>query len=241
MTLLTAGPAAAEGAGDIKQAMKEKSKGTHYLKTNAPYMQGRHAYGTFKKPVVTVSPKGGVKIEGSAEVQASAFHAEGRRLSLRVNDPVTVDEFEWDAEDKSLEIELEGTGRAEDGEGVLKFVNLNSVADFKKCWNDTFSSAPIETKYDWPADIKKAVANREVRDGMTREQVMVALGNPERVSRSSEGGRQVETWVVQRGEGAKMGFWSMKTGDKREMEVRFVNGRVVQIGGSSEQPTVKLK
>ncbi|HKY31042.1 MAG TPA: hypothetical protein VJV23_00805 [Candidatus Polarisedimenticolia bacterium] len=238
---LAAAPALARDAGgDIKKAMKEKT-GTYYLKTNLPYLQGRHAYGTFKRPIVTVSPGEGVTTASTAEVQGGAFHAEGRRLTLRVNDPVKVDEHEWESDDQSLEIELEGTGQAKDGVGVIKFVGLAGVNDFEACWEAAFSSVPLQDKYDWPADIKRAVAERRVLEGMTQEQVVVAVGYPEKTSTSTDQGHKVETWVIQRGEGSKMGFWTMKVGDKQEMEIRFVDGKVAQIGGSQEQPKVKLK
>jgi len=226
---------------EVKKAMKAKAGWTYYLKTNVPYFQGRHAYGTFKRPLVVVTAADGPNIQGSSEVQAGAFHAEARRLTLRDNDPVNVDEFEWESEDNSLEIELKGTGRAEGGAGVLKFTGLQSGEDFEKCWQQTFSDVSIEQKYDWPAEIKNAVAERKVLMGMTPEQVMVAMGNPEKITRTSEGGRSVEIWTIQRGEGGKMGFWTMKVGDKQEMDIRFTDGRVSQIGGESASPDVKLK
>jgi hypothetical protein len=160
--LLVIGPAGASDVTAVKKAIKDKAKGTYYLKTNAPYMQGRHAYGTYKQPLVTVSAPEGVKIPTSAEVQAGAFHAAARRLTLRVNDLVTVDEFEWDDEDSSLEIELEGTGRSSEAAGVLRFVNLSGAADFEMCWSETFSDVSLAQKYDWPDEVKKAVVAREV-------------------------------------------------------------------------------
>src|SRR5262245_52089936 len=97
MGFVAAGPAwSRDLGGDIKKAGKEKAVKTWYLKTNVPYFQGRHPYGTFKKPLVMVTAAGGVKIEQSAEVQAGAFHAEGRRLVLRVNDMVKVEDTGWD-------------------------------------------------------------------------------------------------------------------------------------------------
>lgn len=226
---------------DVKKALKEKAGKTFYLKTNVPYFQGRHAYGTFKKPIVMVTAKDGVKIEQSAEVQGGVFHAEGRRLVLRVNDAVKTDETEWDAEESSLEIELEGTGRTGEGAGVIKFLDVKSVDDFATCWSAAFSDVSIEQKYDWPGEIKKAVVERKVLQGMTPEQVMVAVGDPERISRSTDDGRKIEVWTIQRGEGAKMGFWTLKAGDKREMEIRFENGKVTQIGSADEQTNIKLK
>jgi hypothetical protein len=239
--LLALGRAHAGGsAAEIKKAMKEK-KGTYYLRTNVPYYQGRHAYGTFKRAIVTVSPSEGVKTGDAAEVQAGLFHAEGRRLVLRVNDPVKVDEFEWDDDENALDIELEGTGRAGEGDGVIRFTNLSGVGDFDKCWKESFSDVSIETKYDWPDEIKKAVVQREIREGMTKEQALVALGNPDRVTRTTDQGRSIEIWQIQRGEGAKMGFWSMKMGDRKEMEIKFVDGKVADIGGDDAKSGVKLK
>ena len=241
--LVAFGTIRAENLGSqLKKAMKEKAKGTYYLKTNVPYFQGRHAYGTFKKPLVTVTPSEGPKIAASADVQGGVFHAEARRLALRVNDPVKTDDIDWDSDDQTLEIELEGTGRAKDAEGVLKFAGMQSLADFEKCWEQTFSDVSIEQKYDWPEDIKKAVVERKVLPGMTPEQVMVAVGNPEKITQGEEDGKKVEIWTIQRGEGGKMGFWTMKTGDKQEIEIAFADGKVVRIGGEEEaQPGIKLK
>jgi len=233
--------ASASMEGDLKKAMKEKSGKVWYLKTNVPYFHGRHPYGTFKRPLVLVTPADGVKIEQSAEVQGGAFHAEGRRLVLRVNDMVKTDDTSWDEDENTFEVELVGTGRTGEGDGVLKFGGMKDMADFEKCWTAAFSDVSIETKYDWPKEIKDAVVERKVLVGMTPEQVLVAVGDPERLSRSTDGGKKVEVWTIQRGEGAKMGFWTIKAGDKQEMEIRFVDGKVSQIGSSDEQPNVKLK
>ncbi|HZI94680.1 MAG TPA: hypothetical protein VFE84_10585 [Patescibacteria group bacterium] len=241
-TFVLAGtPLARSLESDLKKEMKAKSSKTFYLKTNVPYFSGRHPYGTYKRPLVTVTAKDGVKIEQSAEIQGGAFHAEGRRLVLRVNDMVKTDDINFDSDENSLEIELVGTGRTGDGDGVLKFVDLRSMDDFSKCWEAAFSDVSIEQKYDWPADIKQAVVERKVLKGMTLEQVMVAVGDPEKISRSTDNGAKVEIWTIQRGEGSKIGFWTAKTGDKQEMEIRFENGKVTQIGGTEEQPGIKLK
>ena len=240
--LIAAGSVSArDTGGDIKKAVKQKAAKSWYLKTNVPYFQGRHAYGTFKRPLVMVNAKDGVKIEQSAEIQGGAFHAEGRRLVLRVNDVVKIEDSSWDDDENTFEVELEGTGRTGEGEGVLKFVDMTSIDDFEKCWSAAFSDVSIEQKYDWPANIKSAVVERKVEVGMTPEQVLVAVGDPEKVSRSTDGGKKVEVWTIQRGEGAKMGFWTLKAGDKQEMEIRFIDGKVSQIGGAEESSGVKLK
>ena len=70
--LLAVGFARAADMGtEAKRMIKEKAKGTYYLKTNVPYFQGRHAYGTFKRSLVIVTPEEGPKIQSSAEVQPS--------------------------------------------------------------------------------------------------------------------------------------------------------------------------
>src|SRR5678816_406843 len=89
-TFVLAGtPLARSLESDLKKEMKAKSGKTFYLKTNVPYFSGRHPYGTYKRPLVTVTAKDGVKIEQSAEIQGAA-PPHGRRLVLRVNDMVTV-------------------------------------------------------------------------------------------------------------------------------------------------------
>ncbi len=242
--LLAAGsPARAADLGsEIKKAMKEKAGKTWYLKTSLPYLYGRHPYGVFKRPLVTVTPADGTDIQESPEMQGSIVHAEGRRLELRVNDPIAVKDFEWQKGEQLLDLEVAGTGAAKESEGVLRFQKMTTMADFETCWSETFSDVSIETKYDWPDDIKKAVRNREVREGMVPEMVVVALGNPERMTTETKDSKKVEVWVFQMGEGTRMGYWTQKMGDKKEVEVRFAEGKVIQVGtAASEAPKVKLK
>lgn len=243
LVILGAGANAFAGGppADVKAAMRAREKTTFYLKTNVPHMQGAAlGWVSYKRPLVTCVPATGVQIEGSGEFQGGAFHAEGRRLSLRVNDAVRVDEFDWDDDDGSLDVEIEGTGRSK-GEGIVQFREIRSAADFQTCWNGAFSEVSIEQKYDWPEDVKRALVAREVKEGMTPEQVLVAVGTPERVSREVQNGQKVEIWTIQRGQGTGFGIFVATFGDKREGLIRFVDGKVAAFDAGFQEPTVKLK
>jgi hypothetical protein len=72
--------------------------------------------------------------------------------------------------------------------------------------------------------------------------VVVALGNPERMATETKDNQKIEVWFFQMGEGTRMGYWTQRMGDKKEVEVRFADGKVIQVGtAASETPKIKIK
>lgn len=227
------------GANEVEKAAKAK-KGRYFLKANLPYVSGRHAFGTYKKPLVTCTAEG-LRTQGEAEIKGGLFNIEGRTLSLRINDEIAVDDIEYDGDDDQMDIEVQGKGRTQGGSGVVAFRGLRSLAEFEACWNEVFSDLSIEKKYEWPEDVRRLVLDRQVTNGMSREQVLVALGNPDRMSKTTESGQEVEIWVVQMGEGSKMGYFSMKAADRREVAIRFLAGKVASFESNNAGSDLKVK
>ena len=232
-------PARAAGPGKVLERAVKAKKGTYFLKSNVPYVSGRHPFGVYKKPLLKCSAEG-LNTEQTGEFGAGWYNAEGKTMSLRINDQVKVDDHDYDDDDQQLEIELVGAGRtSDDAEGVVAFVRLGGIEDFERCWNEVFSDVSIETKYDWPEEVRRDVLARRVTNGMTREMVLVALGNPERVDKTLEEGKEAETWHIQVGTGSSVGYWTMSVGDKREAAVKFIDGVVV--GSESAAPANQMK
>jgi len=239
LCLVSSAPAQGGPGKVLEKALKTK-KGTYFLKSNLPYVSGRHPFGVYKKPLVMCSAEG-LNTQQAGEFGAGWYNAEGRTMSLRINDQVKVEDFDYDDDENQLEIELEGTGRTAGGEAVVAFVRLGGVEEFDRCWNEIFSDVSIETKYEWPESTKKDVLARKVTNGMTREMVLVALGNPERVDKTLEGGKEAETWHVQVGAGTSVGYFTMSVGDKREAAVKFVDGVVVGLESTGAGTQMKVK
>lgn len=239
LSLVASAPAQAGPGKVLEKALKAK-KGTYFLKSNLPYVSGRHPFGVYKKPLVMCSAEG-LNTQQTGEFGAGWYNAEGKTMSLRINDQVKVDDFDYDDDENQLEIELEGTGRTPGGEAVVAFVRLAGAEDFERCWSEVFSDVSIETRYEWPEATRKDVLARKVTNGMTREMVLVALGNPERVDKTLEGGKEAETWHVQMGAGSSVGYFTMSVGDKREAAVKFVDGVVVGLESASTSGHMKVK
>lgn len=228
---LAATPARAGNGKQIKKLVEQKRGAVFYLRSNVPYVSGTHAFGVYKKPLIRCTPKG-LEAGEAAEMTAGFGHAEGRTLSLRINDQVGVDEVDYEKDDDEIKVEIKGAGRSiGKGLGVIALVGLVTPAELESCWNEIFSTVSIETKYDWTEEIRQAVVARKVTQGMTRDMVLVALGLPDKVTKATANGKDEETWLVQEGEGTKMGYMRAPTSDKREVSIRFVDGRVVLFEG----------
>ena len=239
LLLISSAPTEAGPGKVLEKAVKAK-KGTYFLKSNLPYVSGRHPFGIYKSPLVACSAEG-LNIKQAGELGFGWYHAEGRTMSLRINDQVKVVDVDYDDDEDQFEIEVEGTGRTDGGESVVALVRLGGIDEFERCWNEIFSEASIETKYEWPEAVKRDVLARRVTNGMTWEMVLVAVGNPERIDKSLEGGKETETWHIQAGEGSNVGFFIMSVGDKREAAVKFIDGVVVGMESASAGNQMKVK
>jgi hypothetical protein len=70
---------------------------------------------------------------------------------------------------------------------------------------------------------------------MTHEMVLVALGNPERIDKTLEGGTEAETWHIQTGTGSSVGIFTMSVGDKRGAARQDCRRRRGRTGGSGRR------
>lgn len=215
----------------IKQRMK--STGTLYMKLDMPCATGRHPYGTYVRPLVEVSPEG-TNSEAENGVSASWWHADSTYWGVSVNDPVLFDEMEIEADEGTMEIEL--VTPDEDVSTVVKFIEIYTLDDFEAAFDRTFSDRPLQdTHDDWPEEIKKAIGDRELMNGMTKRQVYYITGAPESFEKTEEDGKKVETWSLRQDKGVQLGFWMSRVGETTGLpeSLRFEDGKLVDARGSA--------
>jgi hypothetical protein len=233
LVLLTAAPAARAqlSRADLKQA-NSYLKGTLYARIDIPCGTGRHPFGTYKIPLVEVSPNG-VNTDDEQTFQAGWYHAQSTYWGIAPNDTLQFDEMEFEGD--TAEAEFEGVGKSEGNDTVVKFVGIRSLDDFKKAVDRTFSRVPLQDEHsDWPDDVKKAIADRRLVQGMTKRQVFCVTGSPESFQESEEKGKKVEVWHLRQNKGIQIGFWtaSSQTASGLPSTLRFVDGKLASFDTS---------
>lgn len=230
---------------ELPKAERKEAKaylsGTLYMRIDVPCGTGRHPMGVYKFPLVEVSPDS-VNTEGDTGFSASAFHAQSTYWAVGPNDTLELDEMEFDED--TVEIELAGVGKTDGNDTVIKFVGIRTLDDFKKAADRAFARVPLQDEHpDWPAEIKKAVADRRLVKGMSKRQVFYVTGTPESTRESEENGKKVEVWTMRQSKGMKVGFWvfasdAPATGSPKTL--RFVDGKLEDFEATGSGSGVKL-
>lgn len=235
LLLVVVSPGSAQLSRPQRKEAQALLQGTLYLRVDVPCGLGRHPMGTYKIPLVEVSPTG-INTESETGLSAGFYHAQSTYWGVGPNDTVRLDEMEWDED--TAEIELEGVGRTDGNDTVIKFVGIHSLDDFKKAVDLAFARVPLQDEHDdWPAEVKKAIADRRLVDGMTKRQAHCVTGNPESTRVTEEGGKKVETWTMRQDKGMQLGFWTMSAGEKTGLPatLRFEDGKLTSVAASGAQ------
>ncbi len=223
-----------------RKAAKKLFSDKIYLKLDAPCTKGRHSWGVYYSPLVEVTPEG-TSLDDGDGYSASFWHQGGTYWGIRVNDPVELDELEFD--DDEVEIELEGVGPADDEETVILFKNIHSLDDFKAAFDHTFSNVPLQDLHeDWSSDIKQAIADRKLMDGMTKRQAYYVTGAPEKFEKNTVDGKEVEIWELRQTKGVRVGFFGVREGKKSGLlsSIRFEDGKLVDAGSAGNRDDFSL-
>ncbi len=240
--LFIAGISSAAISKEDKKAAKKLLEGTLYFRIDAPCGLGRHPFGTYKFPLVEVSPTGSNTQSGEG-LSAGPFHAQSIYWGVGPNDSVKFDSIKYYDEENAAELEVAGVGKSDGNDTVIKLVNILTLDDFKKAIDQAFSHVPLQEEHaDWSADVKKAIADRKLMNGMTKRQVFYVTGSPESVKESEEKGKKVETWSMRQDRGAKIGFWTFSAGEKTGLpnNLRFEDGKLVGAEQATSPGGLKL-
>lgn len=221
----------------IRQALKDT---TLYLKVDAPCVTGRHPFGVYYSPLVEVSPDG----VNTEEHQGGfgMYHADSAYWGIQVNDPVRFDDVEFDGD--TFEVELVGVKEAEDEITVIKFHRVNSYDDFRRAFDHVFSTEPLQYLHDdWSEEVKTAIGDRRLMEGMSKRQTYYVTGAPKSFERWEEDGVEVEVWTLRENRGMKMGFFRMNLQEVPSglpEELRFEDGRLVNVVGKGTGSELSL-
>ena len=224
VALFAAQAATAELSRADQKKVNALTKGKFYLRLDAPCATGRHPYGVYHRPLIEVSPEG-ANTDIQNEVNVGWFHADSTDWSVRINDAVVVDSVDYDESD--VEVEVEGTDESDGRDTVVKLIHINTYADFEAAFKRVFSPVPLQDEHpDWPQEMRDAVRQRKLRDGMNKRQVFYVVGQPESVEKKTQGKVEVEIWTL-RAKGVEFGFFnSTYSGPQGGRTLRFEDGKL---------------
>lgn len=223
-----------------RQEVKRMLSGPLYLKVDAPCATGRHTWGTYKRPLVEISPQE-VNTDGDRTFTASWWHADSTYWGVQVNDQVELDEVEFERDDNEVEAELEATDS--NNSTVLLFVDIKTLDDFKAAFDLAFADRPLQDLHDdWSDDVKADIADRRLVNGMEKRQVFYVTGTPERFEKRQEDGKEIEIWHLRQDKGTKIGFFRAKTGESTGLpeSIRFEDGKLVNVSQAGTGDTFSL-
>jgi hypothetical protein len=219
---------------------KAMFSGRLFMRIDAPCEVGRQPFGVYYSPVVEISPAGSEE-EDSGGFAVGLYHVGGTQLTIRVNDSVKLDELEF--EEDTVEIELEGLGDANGEHTVIRFTGIHSLDDFRSAFGQAFAPGPLQDEHpDWPEEIRQAIAERRLVDGMSKRQAFYVVGSPERFEKMDEDGKEIEVWTLRSDARVKVGFFRTRldTGGGPAESIRFEDGRLAGAGKSGGRNELSL-
>ena len=235
---LTAAASAQLSSSD-RNAIQEMTRGNLYLRNNVPcrFMSG--GFGIGAVVLTEVSP---TAVDWDQNLQAIENNPKAKRRGgvdtvywgFGPNDMIRYGKLYYKSGD-IVEMWAEGV-KPKDVELWIRFVGIHTRDDFKKAFDLILSPVPLQDEHpDWPADIKKAVAEHRVIEGMTKTQAFAVVGTPVGIENSEEGGKKVESWFPRQDTGTS-GSWgkvlSSTTGFPTSL--RFVDGKLAEIGQTAK-------
>jgi hypothetical protein len=223
-----------------RNAAKEMLSGALYLRIDAPCRYGRQPFGVYVDALVEVTPTGSNIGEDSAE--STLWTAGGVYWGFGPNDPVKLNKVSY-TKDGKIEIWMVGTGTKKDYELGVRFANINSIGDFKKAFDITFAPTPLQDeRSDWSPEIKKAIAEKRLTDGMTKRQAFAVVGKPLKIQVGQESGKETETWSTRQTNGLLIGYWTARGGEQTGFPVtlKFVEGALTGVGSAMKPAELNL-
>src|ERR1035441_2336536 len=215
---------AAELSSNDRNVIKDMTRGELYLRNNVPTRYRSGGFGIGAEVVTEVSPSG---ID-------TVFWGFGP------NDVIRYGKLYFKG-NGVVELWAEGV-KPKNVDVWIRFVNIQNRADFKKAFDLILGPKPIQEDHpEWPQEIRKAIADHTVIEGMTKAQAFAVVGTPMRAATNDEAGKKVEIWFPRQ----DTGTW----GDNRKVisastgfpaELRFVDGKLAVINQTAKPVKVNV-
>ncbi len=216
-----AGPAAlhAQLTAADKQAAEKMMEGVLYLRLDAPCDYGRMV------ALLVVSPDGA---DASRRIgDLSEENRDNVYWQFGPNAAIHHTVLRWGID--SVRVWAEGV-RRDRNEIMIDFTGLKTLEDFKKAFDRTFSKAPLQDAHpDWPPEVRKAVAERRLIEGMTKEQAASIVGTPASVETPVADGAEVEIWRPRQQNGKQPIYRGVSTQTRFPAALTFRAGKLAVI------------
>jgi len=206
-----------------RESAKAMISGSLYLRLDVPCKYGAAGFGLNVESLLEVTPTGH-DVERKLNLP-SKNKRESVYWGFFPNDVVRYGKLTFDGD--TVQIWMEGAP-PNDNEIMIDFVHIQTLDDFTKAFNQTFSKVPLQDEHpEWPADIRQAIAGRNVIVGMTKEQAFAVVGTPINVTTGEENGTKVETWFPRQDRGTVVTFRKNKsTRTGFPSLLKFVDGKL---------------
>lgn len=148
-----------------------------YLRTDVPTNDD-------VEPFIEISPTGysWERLVGLAEENAKRRgKPSGVYWPFRPNDTVKWGSPKYDG--TTITVWFEG----QRDELKVRFVGIRTLDDFKSAFDHVFSRTPLQDEPSWPTDVRTAITERRVIEGMTRQQASCVVGTPLRIETGPSG------------------------------------------------------
>lgn len=232
--------ARAELSGKERGEAKKMVQGKLYLRIDAPCIYespGMFGSGLNVEPLVEVSPTGYKVLETASPGLSVGIvrKTQGVAWWFSPNDPVAHGTLRWSGD--SVIVWLEGLPPKRQ-EVMVRFVQIKTLEDFKAAFDQTFSKVPLQDEHpEWPAEIRKAIAERRVVKGMTKRQAFCSVGTPVSVHAATENGTEVEIWRPQQDRGFVVTFeGTRRSATGFPTTLKFVGGKLTTIERTTTEP-----
>jgi len=229
-------PASAQMSSSDRNVAKTMIGGTLYLRIDVPCRYEVGGWGVSVSALLEVSPTGW-DVQRLL-TQRSERNRESIYWGFSPNDSVRYGTLKYMGD--TVELWMEGVP-PNNYEVMLHFVNIKTLDDFKKAFDQTFSKVLLQDEHpEWPPEVRAAIASRKVIAGMTKEQAFCVVGTPMNAVSSEEGGKRVDTWFPRQERGTVVTFRRFRT-PRTEFPalLKFVDNKLEVIQEGSKPVDIK--
>lgn len=199
-----------------------------YALKDLPVSSGSAMGMSYISPLVEVAPTG-FTIDTSAAVQTTYGGAKTVWYGVRVMDTLVFEEATYD--DGILVLAFLGSDKSKGRDTKIK-VTSGTFAEVKPVLDQLVSvKSPVDPS--WPADVRTAIDNRVVINGMTKPQAYLVVGEPTSASTMDIAGKKVDMWYPRNNNGIRFGFGVSMEMTNYPPVVKFQDGVTIELTNSA--------
>jgi hypothetical protein len=226
-----------------RDQMNKMIQGDLYLRNNVPCRYTSGGFGIGAEVVAEVSPTG---VDWDKNLAAIAEKKQKRGVDTIYwgfvpNDIIRYGKLYFKNNDV-IELWAEGA-KPKNTEIWIRFVQIKSLDDFKKAFDLILANKPLQDEHpEWPEEIRRAIAARNVVEGMTKAQAFMIVGTPIGVEEGEKDGKKTETWFPRQDTGAAASWGKVASTETGfPISLQFSDGKVVNIVRKSGSVKIDIK